>query len=91
MPKVKTEFDPDCFGTINKEEKSECNHCSYSEECDTFKQPLADYISSAAEKARTSYLEEKAEVRSITLSKLLGYGLTIGILIFVFWQISKDV
>ncbi len=88
MATHKKDFDPDCFGTINKETKDICNHCAYSEECEEFKEPLANYIAVAAEKGKANYLHEKAEVRSTAIGKFIGYGLTLLILLFVFWQIS---
>ncbi len=92
MAKQKTKFDIGCFGTFDEDNKDKsCNNCAYSEECEEFKPNLKDKLATATEKGKTDYLEEKAEATSTAISKLLGYGLAIVILLFVFWNISKEV
>ena len=91
MAKKKTEFDPTCFGTINKDKKSSCNNCAYSEECETFKEPFAEKKLAAGEKALNSYFTSKAAARSTAISKILAYGIAVAILIFVFWRIGNDI
>ncbi len=92
MAKQKTKFDSGCFGTFDTDNKEKsCNNCAYSEECEEYKEPLKDMIATATGKGKTDYIEERAEATSTAIGKFLGYGLTIVILLFVFWQISTEV
>lgn len=90
MAEQKTDFDPTCFGTIDKanEDKS-CNNCSYSDECNTLKNKPGEYFKIAAAKGKDNYLEELRVEKHMTLGKLIGYSITIAILAFVGLQLAK--
>ena len=84
---MKTEFDPDCFGSIDKEKKASCRDCAYSDECEMYKEPLKQKLAKAAEKGRSDYMYEEHERKTTTMSKLIAYSLTIIILLVVFLNI----
>ena len=91
MTERKTKVDVACYGIIGKEKKEMCNHCDFSEPCGNLKQDIANKITSAKEKGRSDYIKQQAEATSTAIGKFLAYGLTIAILVFLFWQVSKEV
>lgn len=86
----KTDFDPTCFGTIDKaDEDKSCNNCAYSDECDTFKNHPGGYFKIAAAKGKDNHLEAVRVERHMTFGKLIGYSITLAILAFVGLQLAK--
>ncbi|CAA6800832.1 MAG: Unknown protein [uncultured Thiotrichaceae bacterium] len=90
MAEKKINFDHTCFGTIDtSNEDKNCNNCSYSDECNTFKSKPGGYFKIAAAKGKSNYLKELRTQRRITLGKLIGYSITIAMLAFVGLQLAK--
>lgn len=89
MTEQKKHFDPGCFGTIDKKNKESCNHCSYSDECNTFKNKPGEYFKAAAAKGKANYLKQQSVKRHINLGRLIGYSITLLILAVVGFQLAR--
>ncbi len=88
----KIEFDADCFGTIDKENKESCSHCNYSDQCSQFKPKLAEIKEAAVQNHLDKKQQEKqkmADEKTAHQNHMLVSLIIFLVIGLVFWMLLK--
>ena len=92
MTEQKIEFDAECFGTIDKEKKTSCHACNYSEQCTEFKPKLAELKEAAVQGHIDERKQEKkriADKKEADQNHTLVSLIVFAVLLIVFWLVYK--
>lgn len=82
----------DCFATFDDSDSTRgCADCGNSTQCQSFTTKFAEQKTATAEQAVDHYIATSKQETQLKMGRLIAYGITILILVLVFWEASRAV